>query len=136
MHVSTTAIGLKMGCDRVAVASPTGFGLGLCTCVLLSVQKERRERERRERERRERERRERGVGEREGLERERGWRERGVGEREGLEREGFFPDVTLSLEAQEQATCAARPGAVSVRVKVSSSTMVVGRVQEDRGPLS
>jgi len=60
MHVSTTAIGLKMGCDRVAVASPTGFGLGLCTCVLLSVQKERRERERRERERRERERRERG----------------------------------------------------------------------------
>ena len=86
-----------MGCDRVAVASPTGFGLGLCTCVLLSVQKEREERE---------------------------------------EREGFFPDVTLSLEAQEQATCAARPGAVSVRVKVSSSTMVVGRVQEDRGPLS
>jgi hypothetical protein len=66
--------------------------------------------------------------------RKRGERERG--EREGLEREGFFPDVTLSLEAQEQATCAARPGAVSVRVKVSSSTMVVGRVQEDRGPLS
>jgi len=67
-------------------------------------------------------------------EREREEREREERERE--EREGFFPDVTLSLEAQEQATCAARPGAVSVRVKVSSSTMVVGRVQEDRGPLS
>jgi hypothetical protein len=113
MHVSTTAIGLKMGCDRVAVASLTGFGLGLCTCVLLTVP---RERERgREREREE----------------ERG-RERKREEERGRERRGSFQ---TSLSAWKRKS-KLHVRLVPVRLVCELKLALVGRVQEDRGPLS
>jgi hypothetical protein len=112
MHVSTTAIGLKMGCDRVAVASLTGFGLGLCTCVLLTVPREERERERKR-------------------ERERG-RERKREEERGRERRGSFQ---TSLSAWKRKS-KLHVRLVPVRLVCELKLALVGRVQEDRGPLS
>jgi Flp pilus assembly protein TadB len=114
MHVSTTAIGLKMGCDRVAVASLTGFGLGLCTCVLLTVPREERERKR-ERER--------------GRERK---REREREEERGRERRGSFQ---TSLSAWKRKS-KLHVRLVPVRLVCELKLALVGRVQEDRGPLS